>query len=597
MNPEEFANSTKGLVACAMGRTPATLVVKNGKWVSVQTGEIIPNTDIAVWEGKIAFIGEDAGHTIGPDTLVIDAAGRYLCPGLLDGHMHVESGMLTVTEFVRAVIPHGTTGMFVDPHEIANIFGLDGVRLMAEEAQIQPIHVYVQMPSCVPSAPGMETPGAILGPAEVAEAMTWPNIIALGEMMNFPGVIMGDDKVHAEMAETRAAGKVIGGHYASPDLGLPFHAYVASGPTDDHEGTTVQDAIQRARRGMKVMMRYGSAWHDVAAQVKAITEYHLDPRNFLLCTDDSHSATLVNEGHMDRVIRHAIRQGLDPITALQMATINTAEYFGVSQLLGQLAPGRFADIVLVDDLTNFKASLVIARGKVAAQAGQMTIDLPAYPYPDWAVNTVKLQHVLTEADFSLPVVTKNGHVTANVIGIIENQAPNRHLKINIAVTNSHILADISRDIAKVALVERHKASGRIQVGLVSGFGFDQPCAIATTVAHDSHHMIVVGTDDAMMAQAANALAACGGGQVVVLNGEVIGKVELPIAGLMSNHPAIEVAAQAATVLAGFKSCGCGLNNPNMQLSLMALVVIPELRISDLGLVDVTQFKFVPVIES
>lgn len=300
---------------------------------------------------------------------------------------------------------------------------------------------------------------------------------------------------------------------------------------------------------------------------------------------------------MDRVIRHAISQGLDPITALQMATINTAEYFGVSQLLGQLAPGRFADIVLVDDLSNFKASLVIARGKVAAQAGQMTIDLPAYPYPDWVVNTVKLQHVLTEADFSLPAVTKNGHVTANVIGIIENQAPNRHLKINIAVTNSHILADISRDIAKVALVERHKASGRIQVGLVSGFGFDQPCAIATTVAHDSHHMIVVGTDDAMMAQAANTLAACGGGQVVVLNGEVIGKVELPIAGLMSNHPAIEVAAQAATVLAGFKSCGCGLNNPNMQLSLMALVVIPELRISDLGLVDVTQFKFVPVIES
>lgn len=597
MNAEEYAMSSKGLTACAMGREPATLVVKNGKWVSVQTGEVIDHTDIAVLNNKIAYIGPDAAHTIGPDTLVIDAAGRYMTPGLLDGHMHVESGMLTVTEFVRAVAPHGTTGMFVDPHEIANIFGLDGVRLMADEAMQQPIHVYVQMPSCVPSAPGMETPGATLGPDEVAEAMTWPNIIGLGEMMNFPGVFMGDEKVHAEMGETRAAGKVIGGHYASPDLGLPFHGYIAGGPMDDHEGTTLQDAILRARQGMKVMMRYGSAWHDVAAQVKAITEYHLDPRNFLLCTDDSHSATLVNEGHMDRVIRHAVSQGLSPLTALQMGTINTAEYFGVSHSMGLLAPGRSADIVLVSDLANFKAELVIAQGKVIAENGKLVIDLPVYDYPQWVVNTVKLKRALSAQDFGLPVESKNGHVVANVIGVIENQAPNRHLKLEVAVTNGHILADVSRDLAKIALVERHKGSGRIQVGLISGFGFNTACAIATTVAHDSHHMIVVGTDDAMMAQAANELAACGGGQVVVMNGKVIGKVALPIAGLMSNHPAVEVAAAAESVLAGFKACGCQLNNPNMQLSLMALVVIPELRISDLGLVDVTQFKFVPVVES
>lgn len=596
MNSELYARNTRELVDCAMGRTPATLVVRNGKWVSVQTGEIIPGTDIAVWKDKIAFIGENASHTIGPDTLIVDANNRFVCPGLLDGHMHVESGMLTVTEFVRAVVVRGTTGIFIDPHEIANVFGMDGVKLMADEALQQPIHVYVQMPSCVPSAPGMETPGAVLGPEEVAEAMTWPNIIGLGEMMNFPGVYGGDPKVHAEMAETRMAGKVIGGHYASPDLGNPFHGYVVGGPSDDHEGTTVEDAIQRARQGMKVMMRYGSAWHDVAAQVKAVTEHHLDPRNFLLCTDDSHSATLLQEGHMDRVVRHAISEGLDPVTALQMATINTAEYFGVSLEMGQLAPGRSADIVIVDDLDDFRANLVISKGKIIAEAGKMVIDLPLYAYPEWAFQSTKLKQPMRASDFALRAASDNGRVTANVIGVIENQAPNRHLKLEISPVNGLVQADLSRDIAKIALVERHQASGRVQTGLITGFGFNQPCAIATTVAHDCHNMIVVGSDEDMMAQAANELATCGGGQIVILNGKVIGKVELPIAGLMSNQRVEVVAAQAATVLNGFKSCGCHLNNPNMQLSLMALVVIPELRMSDLGLVDVTKFKFIPVIE-
>ncbi|MFM8322296.1 MAG: amidohydrolase family protein, partial [Chloroflexota bacterium] len=248
-----YAEVTRRLVDVAMGRKPASLVIRHGRWVCVQSGEIIPNTDVAVSGDRIAYVGPDASHCIGPETEVVDAAGRYLTPGLLDGHMHVESGMLTVTEFVRAVVPHGTTAMFVDPHEIANIFGLQGIRLMVEEARQQPVHVWVQMPSCVPSAPGLETPGAGLGPDEVAEAMTWDGIIGLGEMMNFPGVYFSDEKMHAEMAATRAAGKTIGGHYASPDLGLPFHGYVAGGPEDDHEGTRMEDAAERVRQGMKAM--------------------------------------------------------------------------------------------------------------------------------------------------------------------------------------------------------------------------------------------------------------------------------------------------------------------------------------------------------
>lgn len=590
-----WLQNARDLVDCAMGRVPADTVIRNGKWVCVQTGEIIPNTDIAIRKGRIAYVGEDASHTIGKSTHMIDAQGKYLVPGLLDGHMHVESGMLTVTEFVRAAMPHGTTGMFADPHEIANVFGLRGVRLMVDDAAQQPIHVFIQMPSCVPSAPGFETPGAVLGPTEVAEAMTWPGIIGLGEMMNFPGVFMGDDKVHAELSATRCAGKVIGGHYASSDLGLPFHGYLAGGPQDDHEGTTQEGAIARARQGMKVMMRYGSAWHDVAAQVKAVTESGLNPRGFILCTDDCHSATLVQEGHMDRVVRHAISLGLDPMIALQMCTINTAEHFGVSREIGLIAPGRHADILLVEDLKDFTAELVIARGVEVAREGKVLIDLPDIEYADWACQSVHLKRPLNAADFRLEYQS-GGEVMANVIGIIENQAPTRHLKLKMKNQQGEIKADLSQDICKVALIDRHHASGTVQVGLVSGFGFNVPCAIATTVAHDSHQLVVVGTDDENMAIAANTLAECGGGQVVVKQGQVIGKVELPIGGLMSNEHAVVVAQKAASVLDGFKSCGCRLNNPNMQLSLIGLVVIPELRISDLGLVDVTQFDFIPVIE-
>ncbi len=591
MDPTKDA---RALVDCAMGRSPADLVIHKGTWVCVQSGEFIREMDIAVIDGRVAYVGPDASHTIGPGTRVIEAQDRYLVPGLLDAHMHVESGMLTVTEFVRAVAPHGTTGMFIDPHEIANVFGLPGVRLMHDEAMQQPVHVYVQMPSCVPSAPGLETSGAAIGPEEVSEAMQWPAMIGLGEMMSYPGVFNSEEKYHAEMAITRAAGKVIGGHYPALDLGLPFHGYVAGGPTDDHEGTRLEDAVARVRQGMHVMMRFGSAWHDVAQQVRAVTEMGLDSRYFLLCTDDSHSATLISEGHIDRAVRHAIAQGLSPMKAIQMATINTAEYFGLSREIGMIAPGRSADILLVSDLANFRADTVIARGQVLAEGGNLLVELPAVEYPDWALRSVHLPRPLTTDDFRLPCAS--GRVTANVIGVIENQAPTRHLHIQLDVTNGEVHPDLEWDLAKVALVERHQGSGQVRVGLVHGFGFKTPCAVASTVAHDCHHMIVVGTDENSMAQAANRLAAMGGGQVVVRRGKVIGQVELPVAGLISSERAQVVAQKAETVLQGFRACGCDLNNPNMQLSLLGLVVIPELRISDMGLVDVNAFKVLPVFE-
>ena len=585
---------SESLVDVAMGRAHADLVVSNGRWVCVQSGEILPGISVAVKEARVAFIGEDAEHTIGPDTKIIDAQGRFLVPGLLDGHMHIESGMVTITEFVRAVLPHGTTGMFVDPHEIANVFGLEGVRLMVDEAAIQPMHVWVQMPSCVPSAPGLETPGAAVGPEEVAEAMTWPGIIGLGEMMNFPGVYFSDEKMHAEMARTREAGKVIGGHYASLDLGLPFHGYVAGGPEDDHEGTRLEDAVARIRQGMKVMMRLGSAWHDVASQIRAVTELGMDPRHFILVTDDSHSGTLVTEGHMDRVVRHAIEQGVEPITAIQMATLNTAEHFGVSNDVGQIAPGRYADMLLVGNLDAIDVQMVIARGEVVAESGGMIVDLPSFNYPEDVKNSVNMGKQLGAGDFKI-AVSKDGELTANVIGIVENQAPTKHLKLPVEAVDGELSIDMQRDLLKVALVERHKGTGEVQVALVQGFGLDPGCALGSTVAHDSHHMIVVGSDEDAMALAANRLVEIRGGQVVIKDGEVLAEVELPIAGLMSNERAEIVADKAEALLEAFRACGCTLNNANMQLSLLALVVIPDLRISDKGLVDVNAFEVVPIL--
>ncbi|MEP7173129.1 MAG: adenine deaminase [Aestuariivirga sp.] len=578
------------LINVAAGRAPADMVITNGRWVNVHSGEIIPATDVAIAGQRFAYVGPNAKPMIGKNTKVIDAAGRYLVPGLCDGHMHVESGMVTVTEFARAVIPHGTTSMFIDPHEIANVLGVAGVRLMHDEAAGLPINVFVQMPSCVPSAPGLENAGATITPEDVADAMTWPNIIGLGEMMNFPGVINGDPKMLAEISATQRAGKTVGGHYASPDLGHPFHAYAAGGPADDHEGTNLNDCIARVRQGMRAMLRLGSAWYDVAAQIKAVTERGIDSRNIILCTDDSHSGTLVYEGHMNRVVRHAITQGLKPITAIQMATLNTAQHFGLERELGSITPGRRADLILSSDLTTLPIELVIAHGQVMAENGKLVVELPKFDYPETAKNTVHVGRKLSAKDFEIAAPKGANKVKARVIGVIENQAPTKALQRPLNVKSGLVEMDRGSDVCQIAVVERHRGLGTVVNAYVSGFGYNVDCAVASTVAHDSHHIIVVGTNHKDMAQAANTLSEIGGGVVVVGNGKELARVELVIAGLMSDEPAEIVAAKAEKMVAAMKACGCNLNNAFMQHSLLALVVIPELRISDMGLIDVRTFE-------
>jgi len=580
------------LVDVATGRAHADLVVRNGRWANVHSGEILPGTHVAIVGGRFAYVGDNADHCIGPNTDVIDASDRYLLPGLCDGHMHVESGMITVTEFCRAVARHGSTSLFIDPHEIANVLGLEGVRLMHDEAVGAPINVYVQMPSCVPSAPGLENAGAEIGPEDVAEAMTWSKIIGLGEVMNFPGVANNDPKMVGEIAATTAAGKTIGGHYARPILDHLFHGYVAGGPEDDHEGTRLEDAIARVRQGMKAMLRLGSAWYDVATQIKAITEHGLDSRNFILCTDDSHSGTLVHDGHMNRVVRHAIEQGLKPITAIQMATLNTAEHFNMAREIGSITPGRLADFLIVSDLPSMAIDQVYARGRLLAEEGRLVADVPVFSYPASAKNTVKLGKVLSGADFVISAPENAKQVRARVIGVIENQAPTKALEADLTVTDGIVNGDPANDVCQIALVERHRATGDVTNGFVSGFGYNIPCAMASTVAHDSHHMIVVGTNRDDMAKAANRLGEVGGGVVFYSQGEERALIDMPIAGLMSEQRAEIVAEQADSLGRAMQEAGCTLNNAYMQHSLLALVVIPELRISDIGLVDVTKFETV-----
>ena len=591
---KSWAEVAPRLVAVAAGRAPADLVVRGGILVNVQSREILDGWQVAIADGRFAYVGPDASHCIGPDSQVIEANGRYMIPGLCDGHMQIESGMLTPAEFAAAVVPHGTTTMFTDPHEIANVLGLAGVRMMHDEALMQPVNIYTQMPSCAPSAPGLETTGFEISAQDVAEAMAWPGIIGLGEMMNFPGVVNGDPKMLAEMAATMNAGKTVGGHYASPDKGHAFSAYVAGGPADDHEGTAEADAIARVRLGMKSMMRLGSAWYDVESQITAVTEKGLDSRNFILCTDDCHSGTLVNDGHMNRVVRHAIDCGCDPLIALQMATINTATHFGLERELGSVAPGRRADMILTSDLKTLPIEHVIARGRTVAIDGKITVECPHYDWPASARHTVHMGKVLGAADFEIKAPDGKNTVTAKVIGVVENQAPTEALLADLPVNNGIVEGD--NGVCQIALVERHRATGDVVNGFVSGFGYTGQMAIASTVAHDSHHMIVVGTSRDDMARAANRLGEVGGGVTVWKDGKELSLVKLPIAGLMSDSPAAEVAAKADEMVAAMATCGCTLNNAYMQHSLLALVVIPALRISDLGLVDVTKFEITDLFE-
>jgi adenine deaminase len=578
--PNELSQVSRSLTDVCMGREQADLVVSGGRIVDVHTREVLDGLGVAVKDGRVAMFG-DVGHTIGPATATIDAEGAYLVPGLIDTHLHVESSMVTVTRFAEAVLPHGTTTAFIDNHELANVFGLDGVRWMLEEARGLPLKIFLQLPSCVPALPGFEDAGARIGPDDVREALGWPGVVALGEMMNMPGVIASDPDVHAMIGAAHDARLPATGHWSlSGWTDHRLQAYAAAGIDSDHETVRREDALAKLRAGMWVQFREGSAWHDVAELVKVVTEDGVDPRHALLCTDDVHPETLVTVGHLNHVARTAIEAGLDPLVAIQLATVNAAEYFGLRQDLGSIAPGRVADILFVEDLRALRPHRVLSSGRDVG-------DLPRFDYPPEAFDSVRLARPLTASDLRIDARGPTARVRA--MGIVPGVLATEHRVVEAPVRDGAVPASVELDLAKAASIERHGGPGTIGLGFVQGLSLRRG-AIATTVAHDAHNLLVVGTTDADMLFAVERLQAAGGGMIAVAAGEVLGHVELPIAGLLSDRPVADVAAQVRGLDAAYKELGCPLESPFMTVSILSLGVIPALRLTNRGLVDSVEFS-------
>lgn len=576
------------IVDVALGRSPADTVIKNAKLINVCTGEILEHTDVAVAAGRIALVG-DASHCTGESTRVLDAEGSYISPGFLDGHIHVESSMMSVGEYARAVVPRGTVGIFMDPHEICNVLGLEGVSCMIEDSLRSPLKTMVTAPSCVPGVPGFEDTGAAIGPGDIREMMTWDSVVGLGEMMNMPGVLSGDRQVFDELAETLKAGKVITGHYSLPETGRGLNAYIASGACCCHESTRAEDALAKMRLGMYAMLREGSAWHDLSEVAKALTGHKIDSRFAVLVSDDAHPETLVSRGHMDHILRRALEEGIDPVTAIQMVTINCAQCFRVERDLGSITPGKCADIVFLESLETMKVTRVMIDGEVVAENGIMLVPIRNYEYPAWARNTMNLGVEITDKSFELPCPGKD-HVLVRAIEIVPAKVGNFERIVRLQVHGGLVESDVAQDVLKAVVFERHAATGKKGVGFVKGFGIKKG-AMASTVAHDAHNLLVIGTDNEDMALAANTLINCGGGMCVARDGKVLGLVELPIAGIMSDRSAAELAESVAALGGAWKEIGCNIVSPFMTMALIPLACIPELRLTNRGLVDCRTFEF------
>lgn len=578
---------TRDLAAVAMGRTPADLIVKNGRLVDVCTARIRNHMDIAVYQGHIALVGDASHVRIGPDTEVIDVSGKYLCPGLIDSHMHVESAMVDLPAFASGVLAQGTTTICPDIHELTNVLGMGAVDLFYQSAKELPLKVLIAMPVCVPALPGMEDAGAVVTPALVQEAYDSGMVFLQGEQMNFPGVVFGDKTVHQTIAAGLRANKVLTGHYPSTELNAGLNAYIAAGMTADHETTTAQGAEARAMRGMYVQLRYGSAWLDLPQLAEAVThDPGVDTRLYTLVTDDVTAATIVKEGHLIRVLRKAIQLGINPVTALQMVTINAAQMLEASRWIGSLTPGRAADILVVDNLTQFTVSQVFCDGVRVARENQLCIPIPGFTYPEWALNTIHLD-MLDAADFHISAPHERP-VQIRVIQVVPDRV-NTVAKTATLKPRHHALhADPEQDLAKAAVFYRHSPDGTGDrsrgLGFVNGTGFMAGSAYASTVCHDCHNLLVVGMDDAAMALAANTLIESGGGLAVVAQNRVLAHLPLPLGGIMGLSSMAAAAEGINAVERALAQIGCPHQSFEMTLSLVGLVVLGELRLSNRGLV-------------
>ena len=566
-------------IAAARGDRESDLLLHGGRLVDVLAGEVY-QANVAVFDGVVVGIGE--GYTGREE---VDCRDRWIAPAFIDGHMHVESSLVTLPEFARAVLPRGTTTVVLDPHEIANVHGAEGIRYILDSRRGLPLRAFVMASSCVP-ATHMETAGAELSVDDLVELLDEDGVIGLAEMMNFPGVVYGEPGVLAKLEAARERGLTIDGH--SPGLaGRHLNAYAVGGPGSDHECTTLEEAKEKLRRGMRIMVREASTARNLEALLPLIDERN--ERRCSFVTDDRHPSDLLTEGHIDHSVRKAISLGLDPVTAWRMATTNTAEWFGLDRIgLGAVAPGRRADILVLSDLDSVAIERVFVDGQLVAAQGVLEVDLPRAP-----ATLPPSVHVDLDRFSGFAIRAPEATAEIRVIEVIPGQIVTGHGTARARVRDGEAVADPARDISKIAVVERHGRSGTVGLGFVRGLGL-KAGAIASSVGHDSHNIVVAGADDLSMKRALEEVVDLGGGLVAASGRDILASLALPIAGLMSDLSLEEVRSALDDLHQAYHELGGTLDDAFMSLSFLALPVIPSLKITDLGLVDVERFEIVPL---
>jgi adenine deaminase len=565
------------LISVARGEEPADLVLNNGRLVDVVSGEIY-TTGIAVAEGHIAGLGD--GYR---GAEIVDLSGRYVCPGFIDAHVHVESSLVCPREFARAAVPCGVTTIVSNPHEIANVLGVEGVRFMMRDARYAPLDQLFTIPSCVP-ATSLATAGAGLTEEDIGMLLREPGMVGLGEVMDYPGVVSGDRRVLREIEMCR--GFPIDGH--CPGLsGMELNAYAVTGITSEHECTMLEEAMEKLRKGIKIFIREGSIARNLKTLLPLVTPYN--ERWLSFCTDDQTLSDLMEEGSIDQLVRTAIAGGLPPLMAIRMATLNPSEHFRLYDR-GHIAPGRRADLVVFRDLSSPRPELVYCGGVAAASDGTMTAGgAVAVGGMDEAKIRDTIHVDWSAVDFRIPAEGNR----IRVIGVVRGQSITESVIMEPLTKNGCAESDPARDLLKIAVIERHRASGRVGKGFVRGIGLKRG-AMAGTVAHDHHNIIVIGADDLSMKTVVEAVAVAGGGQAVADGSTILALLPLPIAGLMSDQPIEVVRDQAASLADALKKLGSPLHDPFMTMSFLGLEVIPCLKLTDLGLVDVNLQKVVPL---
>lgn len=571
--------SLREKVFAGEGRIKADFVLKNCRIVNVNTREITKG-DIAITSGFIAGIG-DVEELTGTDTKIIEIGNEYVCPGLIDGHVHFESGMMTLSNFAAQSIRHGTTGIVIDPHEIANVLGTRGIKLIMHEAKRLPIDVFITIPSCVPSS-ALETSGAKLGLSEIKEFLDMKFIVGLGEVMDYPDLLMGDHE-KLKMIEAFLERKlVVDGH--CPCLkGRELFGYLSAGISSDHESVTYDEVLEKARLGMKIMLREGSAAKSLNDFIPPLVRDGISLENFFFATDDKQPADLI-EGHMDMIVRAAIELGLDPIQAISMATINTARHFRIDQLTGSISIGKRANLIILEDLGSFRIKSVIARGKLNPEIEEIR-------YPGYVFKTVRYKKLYPD---DMKIRSEKNKVSVHVIEIVPGKLITKNCIKKLATDGQNILPDVEHDILSIAVVERHRRSGNIGKGFVKGFELKEG-AIGQSVAHDAHNVIIMGTNFEDMALCANKIQELQGG-IVIAKDRIVDYLHLPFAGILSTENAYSVDRKLKKLHGIVKKMGCTIDSPFTQMSFLSLPVIPSLKITDKGLVDVDAFRIIDVVE-